>query len=496
MNMPHNTQSADGIDIRQLPIRLDRQPTRVVCMPFGVTTYSKLQDLCDRVAQLDEDQVKRTLESVVENFSRRHKRLERSFEEHYGMVASQVGFSDEFSRERRLLLGAYCTMEYSVEGAALFNPSITPHPDQEGTPPGTLRFIMSLRAVGEGHLSSVVFRTGTILENGEVVLDPPGTHSSRMRVKPDISYEKAMFLRKLGEIGTQMENAEAIMRRLPDHFTFAELGQAVGECRNDPAASAALEITIKTVLSLARANYQLELGSGDSISDLVIFPHSDSEARGIEDVRLTRFEDDNHEVTYFGTYTAFDGQNILPMLFETKDFGSISVHTLNGACAQNKGMALFPRRIDGHYAVCSRIDGCNLFLMLSDHVHFWETATLLVGPKYPWEFRLIGNCGSPLWTERGWLLLTHGVGPMRTYCIGATLLDSQDPFRVLGRLKTPLLMPTEEERVGYVPNVVYSCGSLIYNGRLVLPYAVSDTATRMVDMPLEQLLDRTIADGA
>jgi predicted GH43/DUF377 family glycosyl hydrolase len=237
----------------------------------------------------------------------------------------------------------------------------------------------------------------------------------------------------------------------------------------------------------------LELSREADASELVIFPQTSNESHGIEDLRMVRFVDDDGSVTYYGTCTAFDGYRVLPQLIETRDFLGIGVHTINGARAQNKGMALFPRRIGGHYVMCSRIDGENLYIMVSDIVHFWETAELLQKPRCPWEFVQIGNCGSPLETPAGWLLLTHGVGPMRTYCIGAMLLDLNDPLKVIGCLDEPLITPTEKERDGYVPNVAYSCGAMIHNGNLFLPFATSDMITRFAMVSLDSLLDRLIS---
>lgn len=224
----------------------------------------------------------------------------------------------------------------------------------------------------------------------------------------------------------------------------------------------------------------------------MIFPISEEESKGIEDLRLVRFVDDDGSVTYFGTYTAYNGFRVMPMMISTKDFYQIEVHSLNGACAQDKGMALFPRRIGGHYVMCSRNDGENLFLMVSDYVHFWESATRLTMPKTAWELMQIGNCGSPLETPEGWLLLTHGVGPMRTYCIGAMLLDLDDPQKVIGHLKKPLLTPVGDEREGYVPNVVYSCGAMIHQDKLYLPYALADKSTSIATIDMDELLNRLL----
>ena len=275
-------------------------------------------------------------------------------------------------------------------------------------------------------------------------------------------------------------------------FTSAQLEEAVVEARIAGSETLHIEESLQEIGWLAHSNYELQLSREAEASELVIFPQSMNESHGIEDLRMVRFVEDDGTVTYYGTYTAFDGYHVLPQLIETRDFLRIGVHTINGACARNKGMALFPRRIGGHYVMCSRIDGENLYIMYSDIVHFWETAELLPTPHYPWGLVQIGNCGSPLETPEGWLLLTHGVGPMRTYCIGAMLLDLNDPLKIIGCLDEPLIAPTEKERDGYVPNVVYSCGAMIHNGDLYLPFATSDMITRFAVVPLDSLLNRLI----
>jgi predicted GH43/DUF377 family glycosyl hydrolase len=381
-------------------------------------------------------------------------------------------------------------MEYAIATAALFNPSIVPHPNQHGVPDGGVRFLMSLRATGEGHVSSIVFRTGIIQADQSIVCDPPRPHLRRVRLSPDQLYSKPLFRRKLREIAIDQQAVDLVMGGVQDRFTLIELERAIADARQAKPELMRLEETLEGIRWLARENYQLRLPDDAHISQMVIFPQSDNENRGIEDLRMVRFVDDDGAVSYFGTYTAYNGYRALPQLMETSDLHHVYVYTLNGTCAQNKGMALFPRRINGHYAMCSRIDGVNLYIMYSDIPQFWETAQLLRVPKHPWEFMQIGNCGSPIETSAGWLLLTHGVGPMRTYSIGAMLLDRDDPLKVIGHLDEPLLLPTEEEREGYTPNVVYTCGALVHGDYLYMPYAMSDTATGFAIVELETLLER------
>ena len=481
-----------ALKVERLPIRMLSDETRVISRPFFPGGETRIRGIIDRVNGLSDQQVERILSEVLRDFQRRHKDIGSVFEEHYEAAASQTGCSDHTPRARRLLIGAYFTMEYSIESAALFNPSIVPHLNQSHVPDGAERFIMSMRATGEGHLSSIVFRTGIIDANNTVTPDPPAEFSRRARLWPDRQYEKRIFCQKLHEIGLEGEAVDAVMQRVQDHFTFLQLEHAIAEAREAQPEMFQLEETTDGMLWLARSNYHLEIPPDADASEIVIFPRSDNESMGIEDLRMVRFTEDDGSAKYFGTYTAYNGYRVLPQLIETTDFHRVAIHTLNGARAQNKGMALFPKRIGGHYAMCSRIDGENLYIMYSDFVHFWETAELPQTPRQPWEFVQIGNCGSPLETSEGWLLLTHGVGPMRRYCIGAMLLDLKDPSKVIGTLDDPLIAPMETEREGYVPNVVYSCGGMIHRGHLYVPYGMSDMATGMACVELNRLLERLV----
>ncbi len=482
-------------DVRILPVSLAPNVRRVVSLPFHLADPVQIEAVFRCVEQLPDREIHKLLKKLYERFGDRHGRLEADLEDNFRTASESVQRSARLARERRQLIGAYCTMEYSIEGAALFNPSIVPHPDQGEAPAGGLRFIMSLRAVGEGHMSSTVFQTGTISPSQGFSLDMPGEYTARTRIRTDQNYETAMCRRKLTEMGADGPGVHAVLERVGATFTLKDIEYAVMQERRRHADDPRFDEGVASLLWLVNANYELKLGENERVGDLVIFPRSDSERRGIEDMRLVRFVDEDKSVRYFGSYTAYDGHHILPMLMETKDFRILRMHTLNGACAQNKGMALFPRRIKGHYAMCSRIDGRRLFLMLSDMVHFWETATVLAEPRHPWEMRLMGNCGSPIETDEGWLLFTHGVGPMRRYSIGAMLLDRDDPLKVRGRLKLPLLEPRDQDREGYTPNVVYSCGALVHEDTVYMPFAVSDSSTRVATVPLAVVLERLLRDG-
>ena len=479
--------------VRRLPVTLTSDMRRVITRFFDPGGEARICNIVDRVSGLGDEQVDRLLDEVFVKFGARHGNIADVLEENYRTSMRMIGRSDDVSQNRRLLIGSYLTAEYSIESAALFNPSIVLHQNQRHLPAGAARFIMSLRATGEGHVSSIVFRTGVITADYKIQIDPCRRLARSVRIAPDKLYDKPLFQRKLKDIGVHDDAVDLVLCRLADSFTMAQLEHAVTKARDEAPEKMQLEASLQDIRWLAQSNYQLELPREAEASEVVIFPQTSNESHGIEDLRMVRFVDDDGKVTYYGTCTAFDGYRVLPQLIETRNFLQVGVHTINGACAQNKGMALFPRRIGGHYAMCSRIDGENLYIMFSDIVHFWESAELLETPRYPWEFVQIGNCGSPLETPRGWLLLTHGVGPMRTYCIGAMLLDLDDPRRVIGYLDEPLIVPTEKERDGYVPNVAYSCGAMIHNEYLYLPFATSDMVTRMAMVSLNSLLNRLVS---
>lgn len=478
------------LDLRRHPARFESDDRRVITLPFTPGGEPRLRTVVRRVCRLSEDEVDQLLDGVYHSFQDRHADIDAILMANYDAAMQVIGEPRFVSKRRKLLIGAYFTMEYSIESAALFNPSIVPHFDQTGTPDGALRFIVSLRAVGEGHVSSIVFRTGVLGADGSVQVDPPKPYINRASLAVDKAYMKRLFWNKLSELNVSQEVVTGAMDLLDDEFTLAQLEHAIDTAQHENGQQPYAHQTYESMRWLARSNYELTVSNGEDISQIVIFPQSEPESHGIEDLRLVRFVDDDGSVSYLGTYTAYSGYSYLPQLLETRDWKRLGMHTLNGSCVQNKGLAIFPRRIGGHYVMCSRLDGENLYIMYSDMLHFWESAELMAKPKYPWEFMHIGNCGSPIETDAGWLLLTHGVGPMRQYAIGAMLLDLDDPLKVIGHLHEPLLMPDEDERDGYVPNVVYSCGGIAHNGRLYIPYAMSDLASSFASVDLDALLER------
>ena len=477
--------------LARLDIKITGSDSRVLALPSTPGHPEALHAVFQRVEGLSPADAADELAGVLRIFNKRHRDLSASLEENY-LNASRLhnGSPPTHAEPYRALLGAYFTMEYTLEAAALFNPSIVPHPDQTDTPAGGLRFVMSLRAVGEGHLSSTVFREGLIGPNGSVQLDESPPRAVRAKGTPDQRYLNRFFRRTMEDLETDLAGVDRVLGSLGEWFTHDDLVARVSCARLEPNPPS--ERVLEGLMALASANYKLRLPEGARIGELVMYPQSAFEARGIEDLRLVHFTEDDGTKCYYGTYTAFDGRRILPMLMKTADFRTLEVHTLNGQCAIGKGMALFPRRIRGYYAMCSRIDGQNLFIMYSDGVTVWEKAELLATPSAPWEYRLIGNCGSPIETPEGWLMLTHGVGPMRQYAIGALLLDLDDPRKIRGRLREPLLVPPESLRDGYVPNVVYTCGAQLHAGRLFIPYAVADEITVMARLDLDDLLHRLL----
>jgi predicted GH43/DUF377 family glycosyl hydrolase len=470
------------------------ESARVILRPFIPGTVQLITTIIGRVLALTEEEVVAQLNAVLAEFDARHLHTEKLLRAHYKKVSKHVFTQRPLSDERQLLIGALFSGEYALESAAIFNPSIVLHPDQSGVPPGGLRFIMSLRATGEGHISSIEFRAGTISPKNRITFDPVSRFVSVPEIVPDPSYEKKSFVTKLQEMGFEDKYVTAVMGLLGERFTRNDLNKQVAAVRRETRpVTLHLRRTLEYIQWLADSNYELRFSEKLAMSERIIFPVSPNESNGIEDARFVRFTDDDGAVMYYATYTAYNGRTILPQLIETEDFLNFRILTLNGSAVQNKGMALFPRRINGHYAMLSRQDDENIFIMFSESAHHWNDPQVILRPAEMWESVKIGNCGSPIETEAGWLILTHGVGPMRKYCIGAALLDLNDPTKVLGRLRQPLLSPEGMEREGYVPNVVYSCGSLLHGRQLILPYAVSDHASAIASIQLDELLAALLA---
>jgi predicted GH43/DUF377 family glycosyl hydrolase len=481
-------------ELKRTGIVLQQDRKRVLIRPFLPSNRASAERRMKRLMVLSDAESHALLNQVFHEFQGRHPQqiqellldLYEKLPEWILQVLKPDQIDVSISSERKQLIAAYFSNEYSLEAAALFNPSIVPHPEQ-GV--GELKFVLSLRATGEGHISSVEFRSGIIDDQLNIKVETPNRHVTAPQQIKNASYEKALFERKLQELGQLNDRSRRMLEPCGENFTFEELRRSMNPILEesgfddpnfDPAARA--------VLLLARSNYEVKFSSNQNLSERILFPSSPTEVNGIEDARFVLFENEDGSKMYYATYTAYDGKCILPQLLETPDFLHFKFNTLNGPAVHNKGMALFPRKINGLYAMLARQDDENIFIMFSDHLHFWHSTKILLEPSYAWEFIKIGNCGSPIETESGWLVLTHGVGAMRKYSIGAILLDRKDPTRVIGRLREPLISPDEIEREGYVPNVVYTCGALAHKGSLVIPYAMSDLVSSFATVSIESIL--------
>jgi len=479
-------------------LSIERKRETFVCDSSRVITRffapaggsARAEKIIERVLLLSEEECRMELRRTFKEFSTRHRDFEAILFSNYKRVKKHLNDPGKHSKERKLLIGAYFTHEYSVESAALFNPSIVAHPDQTNLTSGSMRFIITFRGIGEGHLSSIIFRTGVLDQKNNMTMDPVSPYVEQPAVEFNPSYNKHTFLLKLNELGADTEISVRILGPLPDEFLFKQLKDSIRKVRSTVPRTVVFQETNRVIDWLVRSNYEVVFRDDRPLSERVIFPVSEDERNGIEDARFVRFSNNGREARYYATYTAYDGQSIMPMLMETRDFLKFRMCTLTGDAARNKGMALFPRKVNGLYTMISRQDGENLYIVQSDNIHFWNDVKELQRPKCSWEFIQIGNCGSPIETRMGWLLLTHGVGPLRRYCIGAELLDLQDPWKIIGKLKEPLIVPNEYEREGYVPNVAYTCGAIMHNDVLVIPYGVSDTSSCVATIKLRALLDR------
>ncbi|QLG46531.1 glycoside hydrolase family 130 protein [Costertonia aggregata] len=451
----------------------------------------RTKNLVERVLALDPETLNRELHHTLQDFAGRHRNISRIFMEHFQNhvpFLKHIGMDpSKFAEEQKMLFGSYATMEYSIESAAMFNPSIIEDFDQSFLAKGEKRVIISFRATGEGHLSSIVFRRGILDENNDLKLPKVRNHIDMPKIGKKKSYDKKRFQQKLREMQISEEYSAIIMEHLPERFEYDQLRNSVDKVLKN-GLSMDKKIALEEMTWLVDSYYDLEFSMDSDISERVIFPISPSESKGIEDARFVRFQDDDGSEKVYGTYTAYDGNTILPKLLSTEDFINFRIMPMHGKAAQNKNFALFPKKINGKYAVLARVDGVNNYLMYSDRPTLWHDPIKIQEPKYPWEFTQIGNCGSPIYTNEGWLVITHGVGPVRRYCIGASLFDLDDPTKEIGRLSRPLLSPLEEEREGYVPNVVYSCGAMIHNESLILPYAVSDYASSYATVEMKDLI--------
>ena len=481
--------------LRRLAIELKGEAHRVITLLYlpgqeiRDTEISRADAVIERIMGMTDEEVSVTLAETLGRFADRHHDIRAIWSDNFGHVSQRLPRAIDISLERIQLIGAYFTKEYAIEGAALFNPSIFPHPDQTGLNAGELRFIMSARAVGEGHISSIEFRTG-ILSSTDVIFDELGRHLlTGNTVQTSMTCE---FLRdSLAELG-DVAPAKAVLDLLPDNFDVSHLENAIKVVEKDELTQESARDIIKVIRWVFACSYRIDFPHDRPISERILFPNSMDEAQGMEDARFTPFRDEAGNLTYIGTYTAYDGSRVKPHLIQTSDFQTFEITRLIGPAAKNKGMAIFPRQVNGKYMALSRWDRESISITTSTDSKLWSEAVEICIPEKPWEFIQLGNCGSPLETPQGWLVITHGVGPMREYGIGVVLLDLQNPTVVLGNLSRPLLVAEDSERDGYTPNVVYSCGALIHEETLVLPYGYSDEAIRFVFIDLPSLMSKLL----
>ncbi|SKB52747.1 glycoside hydrolase family 130 protein [Dyadobacter psychrophilus] len=481
-----------SINIVRKDIVFQPDSSRVIAR-FLFSSEDRARQLITLILNLSEQQQKQELSNVFRKYAKRHRNILKIFERHFNRlhhILDSLGIDPEtIGIPQKMLIGSYFTMEYSIEAAAFFNPSIIEDPDQSRVGFNERRVIISFRATGEGHISSIVFRSAIIDNNNTITVEPPGRMLDSPEHVRNHVYDKRLFLIKLGEM-QNLENAAypIIEQKLTETFTYEELKRYVDETNKSIEIDQPSRVFLRETMWLASSHYEMDFSLDTDISERVIFPIADTEKKGIEDARFVKFSQDDGSSVYYATYTAYDGISILPKLLMTDDFQHFQVLPIHGEIAQNKGMALFPRKINGKYAMLCRIDGVNNYIAFSDNISIWRNAEMIQSPKYPWEFVQIGNCGSPLETEAGWLVLTHGVGPMREYVLGASLFEIDNPAKEIGRLSQPLLIPNRKEREGYVPNVVYSCGAIIHHDSLIIPYAMSDYASTYAVVNMKELL--------
>jgi len=482
------------VNVTRKSSKFNPDPSRVIARFFSLSDERSINTIRTVMAMPDQE-VSIALSQVLRSYSRRHRNISQIFDSHFNKLAKLFGElgikPGKINQSRKALIGSYFTCEYSIESAAFFNPAIVEDPDQSELGIDEQRLIFSFRATGEGHISSIVFRSAVIDKNNNLIIEPVGKMLAEAERIKRHTYTKKSFIKKLDEM-RDFDNKLSpvfVLEKLGEKFTYGELKRAVYETKKTENLSPKKEIIINQIMWLALSHYEIDFSLDSAISERVIFPISDSEKNGIEDARFVKFTEENGEVIYYATYTAYDGMSILPNLLATKDFYHFKGLPIHGELAQNKGMALFPRKIKGKYAMLCRIDGISNYIAYSDSLNIWREAKLIQKPKYSWELIQVGNCGSPIETQEGWLVITHGVGPMREYVLGASLYELDNPENEIGRLKTPLIAANNEEREGYVPNVVYSCGSIIHNGNLIIPYAMSDYASTYATVNLNELLN-------
>ncbi|MFH1429030.1 MAG: glycosidase [Candidatus Margulisiibacteriota bacterium] len=474
-------------------IAIKPNPDRVIAQAF---LPSHGENKLYKVLQYNETVINSLLHNKINIFSKRHQNIWKIIRDNYEEARRFYNFSEEelnkLSQAAKDLLGCIYTKEYTPEGASKFNPSIVIHPDQSNVEKGMVRVILSFRATGEGHVSSIVFHPAIVDEQGRIILDTP----SNQIETPDKSYpeyDRNTLILKLREIGIYNRYIQDFTNQLPESINRDLLLKIINHAVFTPGISKKNITRLDRLLNLAESNFILKFNETLPISSLVIFPSTSRDSHGLEDSRWVRFIDDEGKTTYYATYTAYNGTSILPQLIETTDFKTFNMVTLNGDTVEDKNLALFPKKINGKYAMLSRNDGENLYIMFSDNIHFWHEKTKIELPNLPWLLMQTGACAPPIETDEGWLVVIHGVETFREYSIGAILFDKDDPSKVKKITEFPVLNTNVYGRGGYVPNVVYTCGALVFNKRLVIPFAVGDSYNRVCSLSIDELLQNMVA---
>ncbi|MCP4473230.1 MAG: glycosidase [Gammaproteobacteria bacterium] len=480
------------LQINKTKCRLLPNKSRIIAKftPGSEITFKRVSDY---VLSLTDDDYHTMCQALQVRFSDRHHDYEKILMKNFQKALNRFSQKDIYSHPQKLLIGAYFTAEYATESAALFNPSIIPHPNQDDLQTGETRFIMSLRGVGEGHVSSINFCTGTINHDNEITLDQRLRPTYLPKIDMGMQHSKALLIDCLAAMNINESIISLINDQLPDQFPHYQPDLLMSKIFSQHLPKEQTDKAIDLIRYITNSQYRLKFDSDYSLSERVIFPQFVSPdyadiINGLEDARFVYFADDDNEKCYYATYTAYNGRDILPKLIRTTDFLSFDILPLVGPNIAGKGMALFPRKISGKYAMLTRQD-VNNYIMLSDSLYAWGEATLLSKPEKYWDIVKIGNCGSPLETDKGWLVLTHGKGMMREYRLGAMLLDLDDPSQVIAQLHEPFLVVDDKDREGYTPNVVYSCGSMLKDGCLIIPYGISDQQTDIATIKLDDLLE-------
>jgi len=466
-------------------IQIKANPKRVIInyLDLGVNTNNikRAKRLIDSVLCIPENELNALYDEIKKNFESRHRNFEQYIKINFKKIQPELPGDTEISEIRSLVIGAYFSKEYSIQSAALFNPSMVAHPNQKGLKEGEKRFVLSLRAVGEGHISSIEFRSGIIDKDGTINLDKETGFASCSIKIPDKIYNRDNILKNTSVL---KDFDQSILGVFEENFTYDDY---LGKVRTN-AFSTFDEATQAELFHVLDTNYDVIADENAPICERVIFPNALGESMGMEDVRFVAFIE-NGKTQYIGTYTAYNGHKISPQLIFTEDFVHFKARSLYGAAVSDKGMALFPEKIDGKYVMTARQGGENITIMYSDDLFIWKNYEVIMTPKDTWGYVQLGNCGSPIKTNKGWLVITHAVGPLRKYVLGAILLDLKNPSKIIKKLNKPLLSPNKKEREGYVPNVVYSCGSMAHEGNLILPYAMSDSASTFATINIEELIN-------